>query len=441
MSVLTQVHRMSHLPRGRRLARRTGRTARATRDRLLSTARRLPVPTPVRRGLGDALLWQPRLVDVPLDRLLLGGQNQLPASEFARLSGDLGWPSRRVLDGPHADLLRRGAAGPLSDAEILESPYGRMARSTIAAAGQYFAARDDAGIVAVARSFLDGRLGGTEQDAGRMPHQTRAGEPVRVVPIRNSDCYQVLDGHHRLAALGVAGAETATVRVKRVSVGTPLQDLLEQMSWTGGTRELYQPVDSPELGAEWVRVRRCTDRLDAMTRFLATQGIGPGASYLDVASCYGWFVDQFTRLGLDGEGVERDENGPLIGALAYGLDPGRITVSDAEPFLADTGRSWDVVSCFSLLHHFVLGRASIGPEELLSRLDRVTGRVLFLDSGQAHEAWFRDSLSEWDTDYLRAFVRRHTTFDDVVDLGPDADAVAPYEANYGRHLIAAVRDA
>jgi ubiquinone/menaquinone biosynthesis C-methylase UbiE len=117
-----------------------------------------------------------------------------------------------------------------------------------------------------------------------------------------------------------------------------------------------------------------------------------------------------------------------------------VTVSDAERFLAATDRTWDVVSCFSLLHHFALGRASIGPEELLHLLDRVTGRVLYLDTGQAHEAWFRESLPEWDTEYVRAYLSRHTTFDEVVDLGPDCDDVPPYQHNYGRHLFAAVRN-
>jgi hypothetical protein len=416
-----------------------GFLGRVVRERLLSTARRTPLPATLRRRLGEALLWSPEPVLVPVDRLLLGGQNQVPAAEFASRSGDPQWPSRRVLDGPHADLLRRAEREPLTDDQILATPYAQMARDTIAIAGQYFAARDDTGIVTVARRWLDGvRSGDTPRH--RMPHQSRPEDPVRVVPIRHSDCFQVLDGHHRVASLGVRGATVAPVRVKRIPVSTPLQDLLERMSWTGGTRELYQPVQSPELEAGWVPVRRCEDRLEKMEEMLASLDLAPGSSYLDVASCYGWFVDRFARLGFDAQGVERDENAPKIGALAYGLDPHRITVSDAETFLARADRTWEVVSCFSLLHHFVLGRAAVGADELLRLLDRVTGRVLFLDTGQAHEAWFADSLPEWDTDHVADFLTRHTSFDRVVDLGPDQDGVPPYERNYGRHLFAAVRD-
>jgi hypothetical protein len=438
MSVLTQLARVSHLPRRQRGLRQAQRGARALRDGFLATSRRVPLPDPLRRQLSESVMWG-RSAVVPIDRLLLGGQNQVSGTDFATGTGDLQGPSRRVLDGPHADLLRRSAREPLTDDEILATPYARMARDTIVAAGQYFAATDDAGIVAVARRFLDGVERGAVSVA-RMPHQTRSGEPIRVAPIRGSDCFQVVDGHHRIAALAVAGVQVVQVRLRRVSVTTPLQDLLEQMSWTGGERELYQPVESPELEAGWVGVRRCVDRLDAIEQHLAGLGLPAGAGYLDVASCYGWFVDRFARLGFDSHGVERDPRAPLIGSLAYGLDPARIAVSDAEPYLAGATRTWDVVSCFSLLHHFALGRASIGADELLRLLDRVTGRVLYLDTGQAHEAWFRDSLPEWDTDYVRAFLARNTTFDRIIDLGPDHDAVPPYEHNYGRHLFAAVRD-
>lgn len=439
MMLPTMLSRMSHLPRGRAGIRQVTLLGRVVRDRLVSTARRAPLPATLRRRLGEALLWSPEPVLVPVDRLLLGGQNQVPATEFASRSGDPRWPSRRVVDGPHADLLRRAERQTLTDEQILGTPYARMARDTIAIAGQYFAARDDTGIVGVARRWLDG-VGSGDMPRPRMPHQSRPDDPVRVAPIRHSDCFQVLDGHHRVASLGVRGVALAPVRVKRIPVSTPLQDLLERMSWTGGARELYQPIAAPELETGWVQVRRCTDRFEAMQRFLDPLAISPGASYLDVASCYGWFVDRFARHGFDAHGVERDENAPRIGALAYGLDPRRISVSDAETFLARADRTWEVVSCFSLLHHFALGRASVSAEALVRLLDRVTARVLFLDTGQAHEAWFADSLPEWDTDFVRDFLTRYTSFDRVVDLGPDEDAVPPYERNYGRHLFAAVRD-
>jgi hypothetical protein len=246
-----------------------------------------------------------------------------------------------------------------------------------------------------------------------------------------------------VARAAVDGRDSVDVAVKRFAVTTPLQDLLNRMSWLEGDRKLYQPLDAPELAQSWPVVRRCTDRLEKMVSFLAERDLLPPAttSYLDIASFYGWFVGQMAEQGYQAEGIERDPLAPLVGEAAYGVERSRIRVGDCEPLLLTAARRWDVVSCFSLLHHFVLGRGSIGHEELLRRIDAVTGRVLFLDTGQEHEAWFRESLTGWDAERIRQTLLENTTFDEVVDLGPDADAVPPHEHNYGRHLFACIRTA
>jgi hypothetical protein len=87
----------------------------------------------------------------------------------------------------------------------------------------------------------------------------------------------------------------------------------------------------------------------------------------------------------------------------------------------------------------VLGRGSTDAEGLLELLDQATGRVLFLDTGQANEAWFKESLPEWDTPFIAKFLEKNSTFDEIIDWGPDADAVPPYQDNYGRHLFACIR--
>jgi hypothetical protein len=190
-----------------------------------------------------------------------------------------------------------------------------------------------------------------------------------------------------------------------------------------------------------------------MRRFLHDRGLLPvdsptGLSYLDIASFYGWFVAQMRAEGAAAEGIERDPSAAALGRAAYGLPEDCIHIGNAEELLLGTApgsggtpqrRQWDVVSCFSLLHHFVLGRGDISAEELVRRIDKVTGRVLFLDTGQEHEAWFATSLAGWDTAKVATFLREHTSFDEIVDLGPDADAVGAYADNYGRHLFACVR--
>ena len=376
---------------------------------------------------------------MPLQRILLGGQHFLSASDYAAGSDDLLWASTPVAEGPHVDLLRRAGRGELTDDDILESSYGTLARTCIRLGGHYFGAVDDAGVVQVAREFLAGREDGTSSDA--RPAQSEPGGLVHLAPIRDSDCYQVVDGHHRLAERIVAGDDRVAARVRRMAVTTPLQDLLDRMSWIGGKRLLYQPVDAPELELSWTTVRGCQDRLDAMDKQLANLGVArPGSTYLDVASAYGWFVAEMSKLGFTSSGVERDPLARRLGPAVYGLEPEQVVTADAVDFLRAENRTYDVVSCFSLLHHFALGRGSVDEVGLLRLLDRITGRVLFLDTGQAHEAWFRKSLAGWDTAYIAEFLERYGTFDRVIDLGPDRDAVEPFEDNYARHLFACVRD-
>jgi hypothetical protein len=402
---------------------------------------KLPIAPQVRHELARGVLWKPGTREIPIESALLGGQNGLTAAEYATAAGDLFWPSRQVVDGPHADLLRKARDdGDLDDQAILDSTYGLMAATCIELSGQYFSARDPEGIVDVARDFIRRTLSTVPRDGTRRPSQSHAGTPILVVPVAHSDLYQVIDGHHRIASLADAGHPSFPARVRRGSVQTPVQELLDQMSWIGGRKELYQPVAAPELQRDWVTVRRCTDRFEKMDKIISDLGIVPGSSsYLDVASCYGWFVAQMRDRGFQASGLERDPLAPTLGAGAYGLDPKQITVGDAVEHLRTDQTRYDVVSCFSLLHHFVLGRGSIEAEGLLELLDRATERVLFLDTGQANEAWFADVLPEWDPPFIAKFLEQNTTFSEIIDLGPDSDAIAPYEKNYGRHLFACVR--
>jgi len=421
--------------KSKQLVRKGIRGTAPARATLGSGLRRTPLPPAVRVALSKVLLRRPWSLTVPVDRLLLGAQNarDFTAGDFAGATGNLMWPSTPVADGPHVALLRLAASRDLSDAEILESPYGEMALACIRFQGGYFGAADEAGVVAVARGFIAGGASGS----GAAGH-SRAGDPILVAPIKGSDHYQVLDGHHRIARAIVRGERTVRVTAKWLPVTTPLQDLLIKMSWLDGDRQLYQPLPGPELRDSWPTVRRCTDRLDKMTAFIAAHELD-ASSYLDVASCYGWFVAEFGRRGFVANGMERDPLAVPLGRAAYGLDEGAIQIGDCVELLRTAGRTWDVVSCFSLLHHFALGRGSVNEVELIKLLDGVTGTVLFFDTGQDHEEWFHESLRGWDTARVASFLREHTTFDEIIDLGPDADAVPPHQRNYGRHLFACVR--
>lgn len=389
-------------------------------------------------------------VEVPVDKVLLGGQGRLSARDYAAATDDPLWASRQVAEGPHVRLLRAHAVRELDDRDILTSDYGRFARRSLALSGRFHDATDDVGVLRVARDFLLR----SSPDAGPVfprPGQTTERTPIRVAPIRDSDCFQLVDGYHRVAAYVVSGAETVPVRVNRLAVTTPLQDMLHRMAADGRSRELLQPVTLPEV-ATWPTVRRCSDRLAMMDRLLGSLELSAGrASYLDVGSCYGWFVAGMSRFGYRSEGVDPDPLARTIGEQVRGLDRSQVHTAGIVPFLRDasaegvasvrgaTPQRWDIVSSFSLLHHFVLGRGDVSPQRFVELLDAVTGSVLFLDTGQAHEKWFRHSLAGWDAAHVRGFLEQHTTFDEVIDLGPDHDDQPPYSGNHGRHLFACVR--
>jgi Methyltransferase domain len=443
--------------RRRRFRHHLGRVVRRTQGdlrRARGTARRagLAVRAPVRHVRGFAArstalrsvhvrlrrqLLDGRGTTVPVDRLLLGGVNRLSAHEYATRSDDLLWPSTKVIDGPHVDLLRRAATAAMTDAELLRTPYAAHARACIDLTGDYFGARSDTEVLEVARAFL-ATSGGAPPTP--RPGRTPIGDPVRVKRIRHSDCYQVVDGHHRIALAIVGGNTEVEVAVERASVVTPLQELVERLAWTSGRRELYQPIPAPELESEWMLVRRCTDRLAMMDDVLATRrDIPTDATYLDVGSCYGWYVNEMRGRGLDVHGIELDPTAIALGEAVFAIEPGLVSQGECSEFLAAVDAPFDVVSCFSVLHHFALGNGPCSAEALLERLDHATGSVLFFDTGEAHEAWFRDLLPQWTPAFIASWLLEHSTFREVVALGTDGDAVDPFADNYGRTLFCCTR--
>jgi hypothetical protein len=75
----------------------------------------------------------------------------------------------------------------------------------------------------------------------------------------------------------------------------------------------------------------------------------------------------------------------------------------------------------------------------MKKVDAITGSVLFFDTGQSHEEWWRRTLPEWNDEFITEFVQRNTSFDQVIPLGRDADNVGRYANNYQRTLFACVR--
>lgn len=385
-----------------------------------------------------------KLVPVPINACLRGGDNGVPAAIYARMVGNILHASSPISEWPHVKLLQeydRLGESLWKPENFTQTSYYKNAVLNIELFGQYFDAVNPDQVLWGAKRFAYAYRGlDTSAISADIPNYERDPyEYVAVKPIKHSACYQVKEGHHRLAIAYMKGVSTLPGLILKPPVSTPLQDLLLDCSWLKGRRELYQPVDSPEL-AGWVHVRRCSDRLAKMINFLRAENLMPpvSKSYLDVAAAYGWFVAEMEKVGFRAEGVERDPTSISVGRIMYGLNPEQVRRADAVAFLSSLQDKYDVTSCLSLAHHYILHRLNVSAEELLHLMDSATRKVMFFDMGECREYLERE-LQGWDTDHIHHWLEENTTFKRIVRLGRDEDAVPPNQNNFGRMLFACVR--
>jgi SAM-dependent methyltransferase len=377
--------------------------------------------------------------DLPLSKLLMGGEHRRAAANYARLTGDLLRPSTPVGLSPHADFLRdyrEFGDEVLRPERFALTRYWRNAQKCIDLFGQYFSATTIDGVLERATAFAHALKNGDA--AFRSAGGTAFGMPVKVSRIKYSDCFEVVDGNHRLALASARGAERYPCAILPVDpVLTPVQQMIMDSSWTNEQCLLYQPLGLPEVQS-WPTVRRCTDRMALIQAFLERHGPSTG-SYLDIGCSYGWFVNQMIKRGYDAVGIDRDVSAMTVGRLVYGLDSSVFMTDDLANFLHRSNCQYDIVSCFSVLHHYALGKGQMPAEAFIRKLDSMTGSVLFLDTGESHERWFKDSLKDWNTEFIVRWLRQNTSFSSVQILGTDQDGQGRYRGQYGRHLFACHR--
>jgi hypothetical protein len=374
-----------------------------------------------------------------IGQILMSGA-QCTGYTYSRLTGDLVTPSTPIADSPHVQFLRKYRE--IGDSifqpdQFAATPYCKYALKCIEIYGRYFCHTDAEGMLERARSFArmcDG-IHSTIDD----PHQTRAGAPVVVRRIRFSDCYELLDGHHRLAVAVVNGLDTHLCSIMPTEGAvTPMQLMVMDSVWFYGKRELCQPLPFPELQG-WPVSRQCTDRLDLMVAWLKRNGIASG-TFLDVGSSYGWFVSEMSKRGFRSSGVEQNGALAALGAPAYGLEQSSITVKNLAHFLKSAKEKYDVVCCLSILQAYLLKSENTSPVEFIQLLDRITGSVLFFETGESHESRLKHTLSGWDAHYIRNWLHEHTSFSRIEILGTDNDREGLIRTRYGRHLFACYRE-
>lgn len=402
--------------------------------------------TNLRNFLLYRIVYRHRSMLVPVGAILIGQQSGYPLKEWVEKTGEYERVSLPIDRSPYAVFLRNILTDRkrLGDEGFLRRhKYFRMAKIAIRHAGHFMGARSDDEIFRVMRDYFDFYLQTAGEKNRVFSPLTGRGHslpetPIILSKIKYSDSYEVVDGHHRIAAAAVLGREMirATIAGERTSY---LQDLVLSGRQTHGDRELYQPLPQPEV-KDWPLVRLCRDRWEMMMDFFRRADIEPaGLTLLDCSCSYGWFLQAFKRSGMTVLGIDRDPVPVRIGRIAYALTEAEITEENLVNFLERERGTYDIVLFLSILHHFALGREKGEVSEILRRLDAVTGRVLFLDTGQNHEKWWRDTLPQWDDAFISHTILSNTSFRQVVKLGEDRDNRGSYEHQYRRSLFACLR--
>jgi hypothetical protein len=111
-------------------------------------------------------------------------------------------------------------------------------------------------------------------------------------------------------------------------------------------------------------------------------------------------------------------------------------VGDLTEKLEELKGTYDVVTCFTLPGVIGApdGRQVVG--RIIKSLDRVTGRVLFVDSDESTDLRAR---VDGPDESLTALILRNTSFTRTYDLGVNHDPIARRSSSRPSRLIALVR--
>ena len=311
-----------------------------------------------------------RLRRIRLDRLLMG-------------TGPDKW--LRLAEGPNVRFLEQYLEigdHILTPSVLRSTTLHRYAFAELERDGRYYEATNEQELLRVMRDFLNHFDGAPmpSRPPGWWHDHSPSGSHPTARAIRYSPFYQIIDGHHRLAIAYVQGRRDYRIGVDHSPTTTPAQDRLLVVRAARGAPRLSQPVDWPEV-AGWPVTRQCTDRLVVMRDFLGQHSPIPARStYIDLACEYGWFVNEFAKLGYHSSGADVDGAALEVGKAAYGLNDDRLRRCDALGFLETNATQYDIVSYFDSPHHFPSNEEGSKPDNLLRLLDRMTGKVLFIDT-------------------------------------------------------------
>lgn len=382
--------------------------------------------------------------EVNLDNVLIGTQCGISLERWVERTGEWDRASRLLKDSPYVELLRSVAENEalLADDEFLESkPYYRMAHVAIEFSGNFFAATEPGAIKRQMRGFYQTFV--SVRDGCPNPavfddyRHSADGDPLLMSKVRDSNCYELDDGHHRASVFYMLGQRRVAAHIAGEK-STYLQRLVRKVN-PEGRLELYQPVPTADVRGWSVRWhwRR---RLQLILEFLSREGWQQSIRTVLDADCgYGWLVDQFRQRGMNAVGVTPVEGHVKIGRVAFGLGNDALRRREAGDVPRSSAGTHDMVLFLNGLHRQALGARRKDTSQILRLLDRAAGKVLILDSGRAAEGWSRKKLPYWNDADIPSSILRHTTFTQVIPLDRDSDGRGARAGRNEEVLFACIR--
>ncbi len=371
-------------------------------------------------GLWADLRNRVRAKTIDLRRTFTSDENDIAERSWAEVTRNMQIASVPLAESPHVRFLEQYRAM----GETLFLPKN-LEQSAYYRNRMEFPQPRPERALAEARAFVHLYQRIKKGDAAEVqwPPTQEGNSPPGSLPIvrltLTPNTFQIHDGHHRLAIHWVLGHRKARATVLSAAP-TALQSLVLGVARTQGRRELCQPIDSAEFDASWALIQSCRDHFPMMLKFLARNGDElKSLSVVDLGCSYGWFVVEFSKRGCHAIGVEPDPVALKIGRIAYDLRAEQLIQSDLLSFAARCNRRFDVVLLSGGLYDLARKAPSQSLEELLERVDSITGHCLFMDTAQTYEPWWRASFPGWNEDAIESFVRQRTSFDHVVRLRPE----------------------
>ena len=386
------------------------------------------------------LLGFPIKERIQLSKLLIGQQAGLSLRIWIGMTKEYARISKLIKDSPYVSYLKSDINGESNEELYKKTDYFIMAKICLNHKGHFMGKTTESGIIDWMKEFkkmyysIKNGHQFYSDELERKGH-SKPGTWILVKKIKQSDYYEIVDGHHRCAIEYVIGNTYINVKIVDESYSY-LQEIILK-SHQIHDFEYYQPLNKPEIES-WKLIRKCDDRSTMMFNFLTEAGFDY-ESYIDLPCSYGYFLSSFKKKGGSVKGVDIDKSSVMIGKIINGFNKDEIIQCDMMEFLDNAEEQYHIVSCLSILHHFVMDYINHSHIALLNNLNKITKKVLFIDTGQAHEKQYAGKLDDWTDEYIIDIIKNNTDFKDVIPLGSDSDNMENQFKNNSRTLFACVK--